>query len=94
MASTEKLIDTAVRKDTVVVPAGGYVVIAFIADSPGYWFMHCLIEVHQLEGMAVILQEYDESEHNYNFPPDINKPGKLNWTTNDLINFTNLKFSG
>ena len=94
MASNEKLIDTAVRKDTVIVPAGGYVVIAFIADSPGYWFMHCLIEVHQLEGMAVIIQEYDESEHNYNFPPDINKPGKLNWTTNDLINFTNLYFSG
>ena len=89
MASSGKLIDTAVRKDTVIVPAGGYVVIAFIADSPGYWFMHCHIEVHQLEGMAVIIQEYDESEHNYNFPADINKPGKLNWTIDDFLSFTN-----
>ena len=46
-----------VRKDTVMVPAGGYVVINFLSDNPGYWFLHCHIEVHQLEGMAVILNE-------------------------------------
>lgn len=85
MSSNGLLIDTAVRKDTVILPAGGYVVIAFIADNPGYWFMHCHIEVHQLEGMAVIIQEYDETEHNYNLPKDINKPGKFNWTVNDFI---------
>ena len=88
MGSSETLIDTAVRKDTVIVPASGYVVIAFIADNPGYWFLHCHIEVHQLEGMAVIIQEYDESEHNYNTPADINKPGKLNWTIDDFTRLT------
>ena len=46
-----------VRKDTVIVPAGGYVVINFLSDNPGYWFLHCHIEVHQLEGMAVIVNE-------------------------------------
>ena len=46
-----------VRKDTVIVPAGGYVVINFLSDNPGYWFLHCHIEVHQLEGMALIVNE-------------------------------------
>lgn len=78
--TTGKLINTAVLKDTVIVPAGGYVAIAFIADNPGYWFLHCHIEVHQLEGMALIIQEYDESKHNYNLPEGINKPGKFYWT--------------
>lgn len=88
MSSSGQLIGTAVRKDTVIVPAGGYVVVAFVADNPGYWFLHCHIEVHQLEGMAVIIQEYDESEHNYNLPSDINKPGKFNWTLADFNKYT------
>ena len=46
-----------VRKDTVMVPAGGYVVINFISDNPGWWFLHCHIEIHQLEGMALIVNE-------------------------------------
>ena len=46
-----------VRKDTVMVPAGGYVVINFISDNPGWWFLHCHIEVHQLEGMTMIVHE-------------------------------------
>lgn len=88
MSSTGRLIDTAVQKDTVIVLAGGYVVIAIVADDPGYWFLHCHIEMHQLEGMAVIIQEYGETEHNYNLPKDINKPGKFNWTVTDFIQLT------
>ena len=45
------------RKDTVIVPVGGYVVIRFKADNPGWWFLHCHIEPHQLEGMAMVIQE-------------------------------------
>ena len=49
-----------IRKDTVIVPAGGYVVIRFLADNPGYWFMHCHIEPHLIDGMAVVINElYD-----------------------------------
>ena len=85
--TNEKLNNTAIRKDTVIVPAGGYVVIAFQADNPGYWFLHCHIEVHQLEGMALIIQEYDENEHNY--PCDrilerIKKVGNFNWTVDEF----------
>ena len=45
------------RKDTVIVPYGGYTVIRFIADNPGWWFFHCHIEIHQLEGMAAVINE-------------------------------------
>ena len=81
-----KLNDTTIRKDTVIVPAGGYVVIAFQADNPGYWFMHCHIEVHQLEGMALIIQEYNEGQHNYNgLPPGITRVGNfIKWTVDDF----------
>ena len=44
-------------KDTVIVPFGGYTVIRFLADNPGWWLLHCHIEVHQLEGMAVVVRE-------------------------------------
>lgn len=66
-----------IRKDTVIVPAGGYVVISFISDNPGYWFMHCHIEVHQLEGMALII---NEAENQQNPPPDgMNVCGNFDW---------------
>ena len=56
-------LDKTVRKDTVIVPSGGYVVIEFIADNPGYWFLHCHIETHQLEGMAAVINEV-QTRHN------------------------------
>jgi hypothetical protein len=55
-----------VRKDTVIVPSGGYVVVEFIADNPGHWFLHCHIEPHQLEGMAAVINEV---ENRQNPPP-------------------------
>ena len=56
-------LNKTVRKDTVIVPSGGYVVIEFIADNPGYWFLHCHIEPHQLEGMATVINEV-QTRHN------------------------------
>ncbi|XP_064399456.1 uncharacterized protein LOC135345937 isoform X2 [Halichondria panicea] len=75
-------INMKIQKDTVIVPAGGYVVIAFQADNPGYWFMHCHIESHQLEGMGVIIREYDESAH-VAAPDGINKVGDFVWSVED-----------
>ena len=46
-----------VEKDTVIVPPGDYVVIRFESDNPGWWFLHCHIEPHQLEGMAMVIDE-------------------------------------
>lgn len=74
MSSSGKLKDTAILKDTVIVPAGGYVVVAVPLDNPGYWLLHCHAEPHLFKGMAVIVQEYPEDQH----PPaplGINKVG-------------------
>ena len=45
------------EKDTVVVPPGGYVVIRFERDNPGWWFLHCHVEPHLLEGMTMVINE-------------------------------------
>ncbi|KAK3579372.1 hypothetical protein CHS0354_029673 [Potamilus streckersoni] len=44
-------------KDTLIVPSGGYAVVRFRADNPGLWFMHCHMEVHNIEGMSLLLNE-------------------------------------
>ena len=63
MWADEQLSDfyesTSVKKDTVIVPFGGYVVMRFKVDNPGWWFFHCHIEIHQLEGMAAVIKELD-----------------------------------
>ena len=82
MRRPRKVRRNAILKDTVIVPAGGYVVIAFEADNPGYWFMHCHIEAHQLEGMAVIIQEYPSNQQ-WQPPPNINRIGNFDWTIAD-----------
>ncbi|XP_050412927.2 uncharacterized protein LOC126827526 [Patella vulgata] len=43
------------RKDTIIVPTGGYVVVRIVADNPGLWFMHCHMELHSIIGMALVL---------------------------------------
>ena len=51
------ITEYTIRKDTIIVPAGGYVRVRIIANNPGYWFLHCHIEPHQMEGMAVLINE-------------------------------------
>ncbi|WZH45866.1 multicopper oxidase-domain-containing protein [Fusarium acuminatum] len=48
--------DFALRKDTVSVPRRGHVVLAFVADNPGIWALHCHMLVHMARGMAMGLQ--------------------------------------
>ena len=54
---TGKISPRAPLKDTLLIPAGGYAVVYFKTDNPGWWFLHCHIEVHQLEGMGLIINE-------------------------------------
>ncbi|KAL5709548.1 laccase [Ranunculus cassubicifolius] len=48
-----------VERNTIGVPAGGWVAIRFLADNPGVWFMHCHLEVHTSWGlkMAWVVQD-------------------------------------
>ncbi|XP_070533730.1 uncharacterized protein [Ptychodera flava] len=70
-------------KDTVIVPVGGYVVIRYVADNPGWWFVHCHIEMHQVEGMALMIKEGDESEMK---PPPRNfrTCGRFTWSAEEF----------
>ena len=72
-----------IRKDTVMVPAGGYVVINFLSNNPGHWFLHCHIEVHQLEGMAIIVNEAFEQQKSLIIPESMNKCGDFELTLDE-----------
>lgn len=48
------------RKDTLIIPTGGYAVIRIKTDNPGKWFLHCHVEEHMLDGMAMIINEATE----------------------------------
>jgi FtsP/CotA-like multicopper oxidase with cupredoxin domain len=43
-------------RDTVLVPAMGSVAVAFDADNPGKWALHCHNEYHMMAGMMTSLQ--------------------------------------
>ncbi|XP_053620154.1 uncharacterized protein LOC128680776 [Plodia interpunctella] len=49
-------------KDTVTVPDGGYTVLRFKADNPGYWLFHCHIEFHVEVGMALVFKVGDHKD--------------------------------
>ena len=49
------------RKDTLIIPTGGYAVLRIRSDNPGKWFLHCHSEVHALNGMAMVLREAPEN---------------------------------
>ena len=53
-------IKDPIRKDTIIIPTGGYAVIRIRSTNPGRWLMHCHIEVHALDGMAMVLNEAPE----------------------------------
>lgn len=50
------------RRDVAMLPASGYLAIAFKTDNPGAWLMHCHIGWHTSEGFAIqFLERYDEA---------------------------------
>ncbi|XP_060581710.1 uncharacterized protein LOC132738260 [Ruditapes philippinarum] len=52
---TRNLVDP-LAKDSVTVPDGGYVILRFHADNPGFWFFHCHIQFHLNTGMGLLIQ--------------------------------------
>ncbi|CAN8103940.1 unnamed protein product [Discula destructiva] len=45
------------RRDVVLVPAGGYIAIAFKPDNPGVWLLHCHIAWHASSGLGLQILE-------------------------------------
>jgi hypothetical protein len=44
-----------VRRDTFMLPGGGYAVFAFRTTNPGLWMLHCHIAWHTSEGLATTM---------------------------------------
>jgi len=51
-----------VFKDTVYLPHGGYLVIRFKADNPGWWLAHCHTLTHHAHGMVMFFLEGTPSQ--------------------------------
>ena len=50
-----------VRRDSTMLPAFGWVVLAFRTDNPGSWLMHCHIAWHVSQCLSVdFLERADE----------------------------------
>lgn len=49
--------------DTVLMPPKEMVEIAFVADNPGDWMLHCHVTDHQTAGMMTILRVGDDGSH-------------------------------
>ena len=37
--------------------------VQFCSDNPGFWFLHCHVELHQLEGMVLVIREAVDKIH-------------------------------
>jgi hypothetical protein len=49
--------DNPPRRDVVLLPRNGFVVIAFKTDNPDAWLLHCHIAKHAAEGLAMQILE-------------------------------------
>ena len=45
--------DNPPRRDVALLPANGYLIIAFKSDNPGSWLMHCHIAWHASAGLGM-----------------------------------------
>ncbi|KAJ9667384.1 hypothetical protein H2201_002585 [Coniosporium apollinis] len=48
------------RRDTALMPGGGYLVVAFETDNPGVWLMHCHVGWHTSMGFALQIVEMQD----------------------------------
>ncbi|MCJ1346764.1 hypothetical protein MMC31_004982 [Peltigera leucophlebia] len=49
--------DNPPRRDVVLLPQNGFIIIAFKADNPGAWLLHCHIAWHASSGLAMQILE-------------------------------------
>ncbi|KAF7783314.1 CAZyme family AA1 [Agaricus bisporus var. burnettii] len=71
--SSEYNFNDPVIRDTVSagVNEGDYVSIRFRTDNPGPWILHCHIDFHLRDGLAIVFAEAPEETESFNSPrPD------------------------
>ncbi|XP_028396428.1 laccase-3-like [Dendronephthya gigantea] len=81
--SVEDITSTTVPKDVITVSGGGYVVIEFMVDNPGWWFMHCHIDYHLIHGMGLVIGEQTACQ---NPPPEkmMSPTDEFCWTVEEF----------
>ncbi|XP_013416914.1 laccase-2 [Lingula anatina] len=82
------------RKDTIIVPAGGYAVVRIEADNPGWWFFHCHVEIHALGGMALVLNEAQNLHKRVPPPPHFPKCMSFDWSAQEYIKALRRRIDG
>jgi FtsP/CotA-like multicopper oxidase with cupredoxin domain len=50
------------RRDVTMLPANGYLILAFLADNPGNWLFHCHIAWHVSGGLAADFMERPDEQ--------------------------------
>jgi FtsP/CotA-like multicopper oxidase with cupredoxin domain len=61
------------RKDSIQTAPGGYLLIRFFADNPGYWLMHCHISFDVIEGQVLVMSVGNRDE--WTIPEDFPECG-------------------
>ncbi|KAF1347290.1 hypothetical protein EJ07DRAFT_169810 [Lizonia empirigonia] len=56
-STTGLTLNNPTRRDTATIPPGGYLLLAFPADNPGIWMMHCHIAWHASQGLSLQFME-------------------------------------
>ena len=77
-----KVTPSTLRKDTVIIPGGGYVVIQLVSTSPGFWFVHCHLEPHHMSGMAMVLNVAEDMQNPA--PSGMTTCGDFTWSLADF----------
>ncbi|KAI8028214.1 Laccase-4 [Camellia lanceoleosa] len=61
-------------RNTIAVPAGGWVVVRFQANNPGVWLMHCHMDIHVPWGLSMAFVVENGPTSSTTLPPP---PGDL-----------------
>ena len=71
------------RRDVVLLPQLGFVVIAFKADNAGSWLLHCHIAMHASAGLALQMLENRETINREMTPARLQETYRVckNWDT-------------
>jgi hypothetical protein len=71
VAKADLTLTNPPRRDVAFLPDNGYLIIAFKADNPGVWIMHCHIAFHASSGLAA---QIVENRKRINFPIGWDEP--------------------
>lgn len=80
--------DNPARRDTALLPSGGYLALAFKPDNPGAWLMHCHIAWHASSGLALQLVVRPREIPDYNgdlLPVQLGCESWRRWDNRDPI---------